>query len=151
MWLTYHAWIRTPHIHTPPEHFWNLKPGKAISCILSIQICSKMYANYTCYCIRNKRRKKRTKSKKILTIIYHYLLDRDKVCRGILPQKMFEIWSPEMPFPAFWASKFALKCMLTILVFEIKEGKNAQKINKLLAIIYHYLVVKKRNNLNRFC
>ena len=41
--------------------------------------------------------------------------------------------------------------MLTILVFEIKGGKNAQKINKLLTIIYHYLVVKKRNNLNRFC
>jgi hypothetical protein len=32
--------------------------------------------------------------------------------------------------------------MLTILVFEIKEGRNAQKINKLLTIIYHYLVVK---------
>ena len=32
--------------------------------------------------------------------------------------------------------------MLTILVFEIKEGKNAQKINKLLTIIY-YLVVEK--------
>jgi hypothetical protein len=30
-----------------------------------------------------------------------------------------------MPFPAFLASKFALKFMLTILVFEIKEGKNA--------------------------
>ena len=41
--------------------------------------------------------------------------------------------------------------MLTILVFEIKEGKNAQKINKLLTIIYLYLVVRKRNNLNRFC
>ena len=37
--------------------------------------------------------------------------------------------------------------MVTILVFEIKEGKNAQKVNKLLTIIYHYLVVKKRNNL----
>jgi hypothetical protein len=33
-----------------------------------------------------------------------------------------------MPFPAFWASKFALNFMLTILVFEIKEGKNAQKV-----------------------
>jgi hypothetical protein len=79
--------------------------------------------------------------------------------------------------------------MLTILVFEIKKGKNAQKvkkninrnlsllirgiiprkflkfetrnaiscilsiqkIKKLLTIIYHYLVVEKRNNLNRFC
>ena len=79
--------------------------------------------------------------------------------------------------------------MLTILVFEIKEGKNAQKVKKninrnlsllirgiiprkflkfetrkcyflhsehpkiikLLTIIYHHLVVEKRNNLNRFC
>jgi hypothetical protein len=32
-----------------------------------------------------------------------------------------------MPFPAFWSSKFAPKFMLTILVIEIKEGKNAQK------------------------
>jgi hypothetical protein len=35
-----------------------------------------------------------------------------------------------MPFPAFCASKFALKFVLTILVFEIKEGKNAQKVKK---------------------
>ena len=35
-----------------------------------------------------------------------------------------------MPFPAFWASNFALKFMLTILVFEIKDGKNAQKVKK---------------------
>ena len=41
--------------------------------------------------------------------------------------------------------------MLTIVVFEIKEGKNAQKIKILLTIIYNYLVVEKRNNLNRFC
>jgi hypothetical protein len=54
------------------------------------------------------------------------------VCGGILHQKIFEIWSPEMPFPAFWASRFALKFMLTILVFEIKEGKNAQKIKKII-------------------
>jgi hypothetical protein len=33
--------------------------------------------------------------------------------------------------------------MLTILVFEIKEGINAQ----LFLIIYHYLMVEKRNNL----
>jgi hypothetical protein len=46
----------------------------------------------------------------------------------ILPQKMFEIWSPEMKFPEFWASKFAVKVMLTVLVFEIKERKNAQKV-----------------------
>ena len=29
--------------------------------------------------------------------------------------------------------------MLTILGFEIKEGKNAQKIGELLTIVYHYL------------
>jgi hypothetical protein len=63
--------------------------------------------------------------------IYHYLIEEASnghVCGAILPQKMFEIWSTEMPFPAFWASKFARKIMLTILVFEIKEGKNAQKV-----------------------
>jgi hypothetical protein len=45
---------------------------------------------------------------------------------------MFEIWIPEMSFPAFWASKFAPKFMLTtcILVFEINKGKNAQKVKK---------------------
>jgi hypothetical protein len=42
--------------------------------------------------------------------------------------------------------------MLTILVFEINEGKNAKKIKKLLTIIFYlYLAVEKRNNLNRFC
>ena len=79
--------------------------------------------------------------------------------------------------------------MLTIPEFEIKDGKNAQKVKKnincnlsllirgiiprkflkfetvkcyflhsenpknkkLLTIIYHYLVVEKSNNLNRFC
>jgi hypothetical protein len=34
------------------------------------------------------------------------------------------------PYPAFWASKFALKFMLIILVFELKEGNNAQKVKK---------------------
>jgi hypothetical protein len=139
--------------HTPPENFWNLKPRNAISCILSIQICCKIYGNYTC--IWNKRRKK-LKLKNILTVIYHYLLEGDSKGRrprmwGHTTQKVFEIWNPEMPFPAFWASKFALKFMLTILVFEIKEGKNSQKNKKLLTGIYHYLVVEKCNNLNRFC
>jgi uncharacterized protein (UPF0297 family) len=41
--------------------------------------------------------------------------------------------------------------MLTILVFDIKEGKNAQNVKEILTIIYHYLMVKKLNNLNRFC
>jgi hypothetical protein len=49
------------------------------------------------------------------------------MCGGILSQKIFEIWSPEMPFPAFWASKFALKFMLTILIIGIKEGKKRTK------------------------
>jgi hypothetical protein len=47
----------------------------------------------------------------------------DHKIRGIFPQNIFEIWSPEMPFPAFWAFKFALKFMLSILVFEIKKEK----------------------------
>jgi hypothetical protein len=36
-----------------------------------------------------------------------------------------------MPFPAVRASKFALKFMLTILVFEIEEGKNAQNVKNI--------------------
>jgi hypothetical protein len=32
--------------------------------------------------------------------------------------------------------------MLTILVFEIKEGKNAQNVKEILTIIYHNLMVK---------
>jgi hypothetical protein len=34
--------------------------------------------------------------------------------------------------------------MLTILVFEIKEGKNAQKVKKILTIIYHYLALGRK-------
>ena len=45
---------------------------------------------------------------------------------GVLPQKIFE----KMSFPAFWASKFAPKFILTILVFEINKGENAQKVKK---------------------
>jgi hypothetical protein len=47
---------------------------------------------------------------------------------GVLPQNIFEIWIPEMSFHAFWASKFAPKYILTILVFEINKRKNAQKV-----------------------
>ena len=35
--------------------------------------------------------------------------------------------------------------MLTILVFEIKEGKNAQKVKKNITVIYHYLLEGDRN------
>ena len=35
--------------------------------------------------------------------------------------------------------------MLTILVFEIKEGRNAQKVKKILTIIYHYLLEEDSN------
>ena len=35
--------------------------------------------------------------------------------------------------------------MLNILVFEIKEGKNAQKVKKILTIIYHYLLEEDSN------
>jgi hypothetical protein len=50
---------------------------------------------------------------------------------GVLPQKIFEIWISEMSFTAFWASRFAPTYMLTILVFEINKGKNAQKVKKI--------------------
>jgi hypothetical protein len=30
--------------------------------------------------------------------------------------------------------------MLTVLVFEIKEGTKAQKVKKVLTVIYHYLL-----------
>jgi hypothetical protein len=36
--------------------------------------------------------------------------------------------------------------MLTILVFEIKEGKNAQKVKKILTIVYHYLLEEDSSN-----
>jgi hypothetical protein len=35
--------------------------------------------------------------------------------------------------------------MLTILVFEIKEGKNPQKVKGILTIIYHYLLEEDSN------
>ena len=50
------------------------------------------------------------KVKKILTIIYHYLLDGDSNVR------MQRVWGHTPP-----------KFMLTILVFEINEGKNAKR------------------------
>jgi hypothetical protein len=57
------------------------------------------------------------------------------MAEGHVCGQSFGIWIPEMPFPAFWASKFAPKFMLTILVFEINKGKNAQKVKK----NYHHL------------
>jgi hypothetical protein len=45
-----------------------------------------------------------------------------------------------MPFPAYSAFKFAPKFMQNILVFDIKEGKNAQEVKKILTVIYHYLL-----------
>jgi hypothetical protein len=44
-----------------------------------------------------------------------------------------------MSLPGFRASEFALTFMLAVLVFEIKEGKHAQKQTKILTIVYHYL------------
>jgi hypothetical protein len=72
------AWIpRGVWGHTPSKHFWNPKLGDAISCILTIQICSKIYTN----CIWNKRRKSAQKINKLLTIIYHYLVV--KTCNNL--------------------------------------------------------------------
>ena len=49
---------------------------------------------------------------------------------GCTPPEIFEIWIPEMSFPAFWAAKLAQKFILTILVFEINKARNAQKVKK---------------------
>jgi hypothetical protein len=108
---------------TPQEKFWNLNPGNVISCILSIQICSKIYANYTC--IWNKRWKNAQKVKKNINCNLSLLIR----ARGIIQENFWNLkpWN-------------AISCILSI-----------QKIKKLLTIIYHYLVVKKSNNLNRFC
>ena len=45
---------------------------------------------------------------------------------GVLPQNIFE--ARKCQFLHSEHHKFAPKLMLTILVFEIKEGKNAQKV-----------------------
>ena len=54
--------------------------------------------------------------------------------------KIFEIRSTEMPFPAFSAFKFSPKFMLNILVFEIKKEKTHKKFKKILTVICHCLL-----------
>ena len=77
VWPTYHAWIRGSGAYSR-QNFWNLKHGNAISYILSIQICSKIYAKAKYICIWNQKEGKNAqKVKKILTVIYHYLLEGD--------------------------------------------------------------------------
>jgi hypothetical protein len=59
----------------PQKIFEILKAGNAMSCILGIQLCSKKFM-LTILVFEIKEKKVRTKSKqKILTIIYHYLLE----------------------------------------------------------------------------
>jgi hypothetical protein len=114
---------------------WNLKPGNAISCILSIQICSKIYANYIC----NKKLKN----------INHNL---SPLIRGDSNGQRSRVWE-HTPAENFWNLKpgNAVSCilsiqicsvefMLTILVFEIKEGKTRKKLKNINHIIYHYLL-----------
>jgi hypothetical protein len=44
---------------------------------------------------------------------------------GVVPQKIFEIiWSPEKPFPAFWALHLFFKFVLTVLVFRTNIKKS---------------------------
>jgi hypothetical protein len=50
-------------------------------------------------------------------------------CVGVYSTRKFLTFEAQMPFPAFRASKFALKFVLTILVFEIRKGKT-QKVKK---------------------
>jgi hypothetical protein len=99
---------RRPRVwgHTPPEKFWNLKPGNAISCILSIQICSIIYAKYTC--IWNKRRKKRTKNKKYFkTITYHYLVVEKRNNLNRFCFKQGQRIKPKTYFPFIYLLFFA--------------------------------------------
>jgi hypothetical protein len=56
-------------------------------------------------------------------------------------EKIFEIWSTEIS--AFWASKFTYANYTCIWN---KRRKKRTKNKKLLTIIYHYLVLDKRNN-----
>jgi hypothetical protein len=49
---------------------------------------------------------------------------------GYTAQKMFEIWNPEMPFPAFWASKFASKCFSNCTCIWNKRRKKRTKVKK---------------------
>jgi hypothetical protein len=45
---TTHEWGEGCGGVLPQKIFEHLNPGNVISCILSIQICSKIYANYSC-------------------------------------------------------------------------------------------------------
>jgi hypothetical protein len=70
----------------------------------------------------------------MLTVSYHYLLEGDTNGRrprvlSIIPRKCFKFETRKFYFP------------------HSEHPKN----KKILTIIYHYLVVEKRNNLNRFC
>jgi succinate dehydrogenase/fumarate reductase flavoprotein subunit len=105
--------------NTPPENFWNLMPGNAISCIPSDQICSKIYANNTC--IWNKRTEKTNKRfKKILTIIYHYFLEGDSNDRRPRVWPIYHAWMGGVwgntPPENFWNLKHgnAISCILSI-------------------------------------
>jgi hypothetical protein len=105
MWPTYYSWIpRGVWGHTPPENVWNLNPVNAISCILSIQICSKIYANYTC--IWNKRRKNAQRSrvwghtppsppacmlKKALDFVCAFITKWVWLCKGCFSRRLTEM------------------------------------------------------------
>jgi hypothetical protein len=58
---------------------------------------------------------------------------------GSTPPENFWNLNPGNVISCILTSKFAPKFMLTILVFEINKGRNAQKVKKKLTIIYHYL------------
>ena len=66
--------------------------------------------------------------------------------RGQYTTHEWGVWGvlPQRP-PAFRASKFAPKFIHTILVFEINKGRNAQKVKKILTIIYNYLLEEDSN------
>ena len=59
--------------------------------------------------------------------------DGGALLRGLVPYNFFEIWSPDMPFPAFWALhlflKFASQYLLELEYFRV-FGKQSFQYNK---------------------
>jgi hypothetical protein len=66
---------------------------------------------------------------------------------GVLSQKILKFEERGNAISCILRSKFVLKFMLTILVFEIKEGKNAQKVKK---NINHNLSLLIRGIISKF-
>jgi hypothetical protein len=54
---------------------------------------------------------------------------------GMAPQKFFEIWNPQVPFPAFWASKLDV---WKSTCFSHQNKKKTRKSYKIYSSAYHF-------------